>query len=335
MKRIVSGIKPTGDLTLGNYIGALQQFVKLQDELKDYEFFIFVADLHAITTPQDRVALRKNIKNVAALYIACGLDPNRVNLFIQSEVSAHTELNYIMESTLYVGEMERMIQYKEKRANLEEAIRTSLLTYPALMAADILLYDANLVPIGEDQTQHLEITKVAANRFNHLYGDTFVIPEGKTTKVGAKIMGLQNPNKKMSKSDTVSDKDYILLLDDLNIIKKKIKSAVTDSEANVKFDLDNKPGISNLLTIYSALTNFTIKELEVKYQNSTYGDFKNDLANVVSDHLSVVQNKYHEIINSGLLDTYLDNGRDRANQIAMRKMQKVYHKIGLGRKKRD
>src|SRR5690554_6482842 len=200
MKRLVSGIKPTGDLTLGNYIGAIKQFVNMQQEMEDTEFYIFIADLHAITTPQDRLVLRKNIKSIAALYIACGLDPEKVNIFIQSEISEHAELNYIIESTLYVGEMERMIQYKEKKESQAEAIRTSLLTYPALMAADILLYDANFVPIGDDQKQHLELTKTAAQRFNHLYGDTFTIPEAIYPKTGARIMGLQNPEAKMSKS---------------------------------------------------------------------------------------------------------------------------------------
>lgn len=332
MKRLVSGIKPTGDLTLGNYIGAIKQFVKLQDELEDTEFFIFIADLHAITTPQDRLTLRQNIKKIAALYIACGLDPNKVNIFIQSEVKEHLELNYIMESTLYIGEMERMIQYKEKREKQEEAIRTSLLTYPALMAADILLYDASLVPIGEDQTQHLELTKTAANRFNHLYGNTFVVPEGITPKLGARIMGLQNPNKKMSKSDDISEKDYILLIDDLNRVKNKIKSAVTDSDNLVKFDKENKPGISNLLTIYSSLSNISIKDLEEKYKNSNYGTFKEDLANVVVNELKPIQEKYNEILSSKQLDDILNKGRDRASLIAGRKISKVYHKVGLGRK---
>ncbi|MDY0276654.1 MAG: tryptophan--tRNA ligase [Acholeplasma sp.] len=333
MKRLVSGIKPTGEMTLGNYIGAIKQFVKLQDELKDTEFYIFIADLHAITTPQEKQTLRKNIKNIAALYVACGLDPNRVNLFIQSEVSEHATLGYIMESTLYIGEMERMIQFKEKRQSQTEGIRTSLLTYPALMAADILLYDADLVPVGEDQMQHLELTKIAANRFNHLYGDTFTVPEGFTPKTGARIMGLQNPTKKMSKSDTSSSKDYILLLDDLAVIKNKIKSAVTDSDNKIIFDKENKPGISNLLTIYSAITNKTIKEIETSYQNKSYGDFKNDLAIIVSDEIAPIQKRYNEIINSKELDTYLNRGRDQAQLIAKRKIQKVFDKIGLGRKK--
>lgn len=334
MKRLVSGIKPTGELTLGNYIGALMQFVKLQKELKDYELYIFIADLHAITTPQDRLELRKNIKSIAAFYIAAGLDPNRANLFIQSEVSEHAELAYIMESTLYIGEMERMIQYREKRANNEEAIRTSLLTYPALMAADILLYDANIVPVGEDQMQHLELTRTAATRFNHQYGETFVIPDGYVTKVGARIMGLQNPLTKMSKSASNSPKDYILLLDSPNVIKNKIKSAVTDSDSKVYFDKDNKPGISNLLTIYSALTEITIKDLEAKYKNSNYGTFKNDLAEIVSAEITKIQNKYHAIINSKELDDFLDKGRDNAKIIAERKINTVYQKVGLGRKKR-
>lgn len=332
MKTLVSGIKPTGSLTLGNYIGALKQFVKLQEELSDTEFFIFIADLHSITTPQEKLELRANIKSIAALYLAVGLNPDRVNLFIQSEVSAHAELSYIMESTLYIGEMERMIQYKEKRENEESAIRTSLLTYPALMAADILLYDANLVPVGEDQVQHLEITRTAATRFNHTYGETFVIPKGYTPKTGARIMGLQHPNRKMSKSDEASTKDYILMLDPLNTIKKKIRSAVTDSDNKVLYDVENKPGISNLLTIYSALTNISIKDLETKYANKSYGDFKGELAEIVANELEPIQKRYNEIINSNELDEILDKGRDRANLVANRKIKKVYNKVGLGRK---
>lgn len=332
MKRLVSGIKPTGEMTLGNYIGALKQFVKLQNELEDTEFYIFIADMHAITTPQEKQTLRKNILSIASLYIACGLDPNKVNLFVQSEVPEHAELGYIMESTLYIGEMERMIQFKEKRKEQAEGIRTSLLTYPALMAADILLYDADLVPVGEDQMQHLELTKTAANRFNYLYGDTFKVPEGFTPKTGARIMGLQNPNSKMSKSATSNQKDYILILDDIPVIKNKIKSAVTDSDNKIYFDKENKPGISNLLTIYSALTNIEIKDLELKYANSNYGEFKNDLAEIVASELEPIQKRYYEIYNSDELHQYLDNGRNNAQKIAQRKIKKVYNKVGLGRK---
>jgi tryptophanyl-tRNA synthetase len=329
-KRLVSGIKPTGQLTLGNYIGALRQFVKLQDELSDHEHFIFIADLHAITTPQDRLELRKNIRSVAALYIACGLDPEKVNLFIQSEVSEHAALGYIMESTAYVGEMERMTQYKDKKGKQTEGIRTSLLTYPALMAADILLYDANVVPIGDDQKQHLELTRNLATRFNNLYGETFVVPEGFFPETGARIKSLTDPTKKMDKSGE-NEKSYILLLDDLGLVRRKIKSAVTDSDGIIKYEVRNKPGISNLLQIYSSLTDYSIKDLEKKYSDSNYATFKDDLAEIVVDALRPIQQKYFEIINDTKLDEILNQGAERASVIASRKMFKVYKKLGLGR----
>ncbi|MFA7422382.1 MAG: tryptophan--tRNA ligase [Acholeplasmataceae bacterium] len=330
MKRLVSGIKPTGSLTLGNYIGALRQFVKLQSELKDTEFFIFIADLHAITTPQEKLALKKNIKSIAALYIACGLDPEKVNLFVQSEVMEHATLGYIMESTAYVGEMERMTQYKDKKGKQTEGIRTSLLTYPALMAADILLYDADIVPIGDDQKQHLELTRNLAQRFNNLYGETFVVPEGFFPKTGARIKSLTEPTKKMDKSAD-NQKAYILLLDDLNQVKNKIRSAVTDSDTAIKYDLKQKAGISNLLTIYASLTDLSIKEIEEKYKDSNYKVFKEDLANIVADTLAPIQDKYNEIISSPYLDEVLDKGRERASLIARKKIFKVYKRMGLGR----
>ncbi len=332
MKRLVSGIKPTGSLTLGNYIGALRQFVKLQDELEDTEFFIFIADLHAITTPQEKQALKKSIKSIAALYMACGLDPNKVNLFVQSEVVEHAVLGYIMESTAYVGEMERMTQYKDKKQKQTEGIRTSLLTYPALMAADILLYDADIVPIGDDQKQHLELTRNLAQRFNNMYGDTFVVPEGFFPKTGARIKSLTEPDKKMDKS-AENQKAYILLLDDLNQVKNKIRSAVTDSDTAIKYDLKNKAGISNLLQIYASLTDLSIKDIEIKYKDLNYKEFKEDLANIVADTLKPIQEKYQEIINSPYLDEVLDPGRQRASEIARKKMFKVYKRIGLGRVK--
>lgn len=330
MKRLVSGIKPTGQLTLGNYIGALKQFVKLQDELEDTEFFIFIADLHAITTPQEKLALKRNIKSIAALYIACGLDPNKVNLFVQSEVLEHATLGYVMESTAYIGEMERMTQYKDKKGKQTEGVRTSLLTYPALMAADILLYDADIVPIGDDQKQHLELTRHLAQRFNNQYGDTFVVPEGFFPKTGARIKSLTEPLKKMDKSSD-NPKAYVLLLDDLAQVKNKIRSAVTDSDTHIRFDIKNKPGISNLLTIYSSLTDLTIKALEEKYKDSNYKEFKEDLAEIVADTLKPIQEKYEDIISSSYLDEVLDKGRDRASLIARKKIFKVYKRIGLGR----
>jgi tryptophanyl-tRNA synthetase len=329
-RTLVSGIQPTGKLTLGNYIGALRQFVKLQDELEDTEFFIFIADLHAITTPQDRVELKKNIRSVAALYMACGLDPSKVNLFIQSEVTEHAMLSYIMESTAYVGEMERMTQYKDKKGKQTEGIRMSLLTYPALMAADILLYDAHIVPIGDDQKQHLELTRNLAQRFNGIYGETFVVPEGFYPETGARIKSLTEPEKKMSKSDE-NQKSYIMLLDDLAIVRNKIKSAVTDSDTKIKFDVKKKAGISNLLTIYASLTDLTIKEIEKKYETSNYATYKADLAEIVVDTLRPIQRKYFEIINDTKLDDILSQGAERARFIAQRKMNKVFKKVGLGR----
>lgn len=334
MKRLVSGIKPTGELTLGNYIGAIKQFVKLQNELTDTEFFIFVADLHAITTPQEKQKLKARIKDIAAFYVACGLDPERVHLFVQSEVIEHALLGYIMESTAYIGEMERMIQFKEKKRTQTEGVRTSLLTYPALMAADILLYDASIVPVGEDQNQHLELTRVLAERFNTQYGDTFVVPEGYITKVGAKIKDLQEPTKKMSKSEGLSEKSYILLQDSPNQIRNKIRSAVTDSDKSIRFDEKNKPGISNLLTIYSAITDMSIKDIEKKYEHETsYQGFKEDLGELLATHIESIQLKYKSLIQSNELDQILDKGRDYASMMAKRKMAKVMARMGLTRKK--
>ncbi|MBU1093297.1 MAG: tryptophan--tRNA ligase [Firmicutes bacterium] len=329
-KRLVSGIKPTGQLTLGNYIGALKQFVKLQDEMENTELFIFIADLHAITTPIDKQELKKNIRSIAAIYLACGLDPDKVNLFIQSEVNEHAVLGYVMESTAYIGEMERMTQYKDKKQKQTEGIRTSLMTYPALMAADILMYDANIVPIGDDQKQHLELTRDLAIRFNNTYGETFVVPEGFFPETGARIMSLTDPTKKMDKSNE-NPKSYILLLDDLAAVRNKIKSAVTDSDAIIKYDVKKKPGISNLLTIYSSLTNETIKEVEKKYKGKSYSAFKADLAEIVADSLRPIQQMYFEYINNPRLDEILDQGAERAKLIASRKIEKVFKRMGMGR----
>lgn len=329
--RLVSGIQPTGKLTIGNYLGAIKQFVNLQNELEGYEFFIFIADLHSLTVYNEPAELRKNVKTLAALYIACGLDPNKVNLFIQSEIKEHSQLAFIMETTVYVPELERMTQYKDKARTQKTGIRSALLTYPALMAADILLYDANIVPIGDDQKQHLELTKTLAERFNSLYGNTFVVPKPYFPKTAKRVMSLQNPTKKMSKSDE-NPKSSIYLLDDINTAKNKIRSAVTDSDRTIKYDLKNKAGISNLLEIYSGLTNKPIKELEKKYANSTYKDFKEDLANIVADELTIIQQKYKSLYNSKELKEILDNGAINARNIAFRKINKVYHRLGILRK---
>ena len=334
MAVILSGIKPTGIPTLGNYLGALKNFVKLQNQRSEDKFLFFIADLHAITIPQDPKELRANIKNLAAIYLACGLNKENLVLFIQSEVAEHAELGYVMQSLAYMGELERMTQFKEKSRKQEAGVTSALFTYPALMAADILLYNADLVPVGEDQLQHLELTRDLAIRFNNRYSDTFKVPEGLVTKVGARIMDLQNPLKKMSKSEDPGDKGCIFLLDPIDLIKKKIKSAVTDSEAIVRYDKENKPGISNLMTIYSCITGEDFATIEAKYQGKGYGEFKSDLAEIVAKEIGELQNRYNALIASSELDEILDQGRDEASYLARKQLSKVYRKMGIGRVKK-
>ncbi|MGG5253275.1 tryptophan--tRNA ligase [Neobacillus sp. SM06] len=328
MKTIFSGIQPSGTITLGNYIGALKQFVELQHE---YNCYFCIVDQHAITVPQDRLVLRKNIKSLAALYVAVGIDPSKATLFIQSEVPAHAQAGWMMQCISYIGELERMTQFKDKSAG-KEAVSASLLTYPPLMAADILLYRTDLVPVGEDQKQHLELTRDLAQRFNKKYNEIFTIPEVRIPKVGARVMSLQEPTKKMSKSDP-NQKAFITLLDDPKQIEKKIKSSVTDSDGIVKFDLENKPGISNLLSIYSTLSNKPISEIEEMYASKGYGDFKGDLAQVVINELAPIQEKYHQLIDSKELDDILDEGAERANKVASKMLKKMENAMGLGRKR--
>src|SRR5690554_193456 len=330
MNIVLSGVKPTGIPTLGNYIGALRNFVKLQNEMPNAEFFFFIADLHAITVPQDPKVLKQNIKNLAALYLACGLNPKNLTLFIQSEVKQHSEMGYIMQSISYMGELERMTQYKDKVQKQVTGVTSALFTYPTLMAGDILLYDTRYVPVGDDQKQHLELARDLAIRFNNRFGNTFRVPEELISKTGARIMDLQNPTKKMDKSDD-ANKGCIFLLEPINSIKKKIKAAVTDSEAVVRYDKENKPGISNLMTIYSALTNLSFEDIESKYEGKGYGDFKGDLADIVAAEIEAIQNKFNEIIPSPMLDELLDKRREKATMLAQRKIQKVYKQLGLGR----
>jgi tryptophanyl-tRNA synthetase len=269
---------------------------------------------------------------LAALYLAVGIDPEKATLFIQSEVPAHAQAGWMMQCIAYIGELERMTQFKDKSAG-KDAVSASLLTYPPLMAADILLYNANLVPVGEDQKQHMELTRDLAERFNKKYGDVLTIPDIRLPEVGARIMSLQEPTKKMSKSDPNS-KAFITPLDEPNQITKKIKSAVTDSEGIVKFDKINKAGISNLLSIYSILDNKTISELEEMYQGKGYGDFKGDLADVVVNVFKPIQEKYNNLMESSELDRILDEGAEKANQVASKTLKKMENAMGLGRKRR-
>lgn len=326
MKRILTGLKPSGELTVGSLIGCINQMVKLQDE---YDSFMFVPDMHAITVKQDPKMLRERIRKNVALYLACGVDPDKNTIYLQSENLYHANLSWVLECTTYMGEASRMTQYKDKSSKGEN-VTVGLFTYPILMAADILLYDADYVPVGIDQKQHVELARDIALRFNKTYGDTFKMPEPMMSDVGVKIMDLQEPTKKMSKSDETY-KGVILLLDDEKTIRKKIMSAVTDSDNKIYYDKDNKPGVSNLLTIYSSLKNISIEEAEDYFKDYNYGNFKKEVADLVVSVLSNIQTKYNEIINGTMLDDILDKGREKTCEIAKEKTLDVFRKVGLGR----
>jgi len=326
MKNIFSGIQPSGILTLGNYLGAIRQFVALQE---DHHCYFCVVDEHAITVPQDPVELKQNRRSLAALYIASGINPETSTLFIQSEVPAHTQLSWMIQSISYMGELERMTQFKDK-SDGRDAVSSALFTYPALMAADILLYQTNIVPVGDDQTQHLELTRDVAERFNNRFGKTFTIPEIRIPEVGARIMSLQDPTKKMSKSDE-NERGFISMLDSPKKIEKKIKSAVTDSEGIVKYDKENKPGVSNLLTIYASCTDESIETIEKKYEGKGYGDFKTGVATAVINLLQPIQDRYYELIDSNVLDEILDRGAEKAAITANKTLANAQKAMGLTR----
>jgi tryptophanyl-tRNA synthetase len=327
MERMLSGIKPTGKLTLGNYIGAIRNFLKYQDE---YEMFVFIANLHSITVPQDKLELKKNTYDLAALYLACGLDPEKTTLFLQTDVPEHANLGFVMTCHTYMGELNRMTQYKDKVQKLEDqSIGVGLFTYPTLMAADILLYDPQYIPVGHDQKQHVELTRDLANRFNNRHGETFVVPQPLVAKTGARIMSLSNPTKKMSKSDDPNDKGCIYLLDDPKVARKKIMSAVTDTGMEIKYDVENKPGISNLMTIMSCLTETSLEDIEQKYVGCNYGTFKKDLADIIENFLVDLQAKYKEICEQKIVNKILEEGAQKARRIAYKKLMKVYKKLGL------
>ncbi|TGY67091.1 tryptophan--tRNA ligase [Dubosiella muris] len=325
MKRMLSGIKPTGRLHLGNYIGAISQFKKYQEE---YEMFIFIANEHAITVPIEAKDLRKNTKDLIALYLASGLDPEKVTIFLQSDVPAHAQLGWVMTCMAYMGELQRMTQYKDKTAKGESGVTAGLFTYPPLMAADILLYDADFVPVGVDQKQHVELTRNLAERFNHRYSDTFTIPQPLTSTVGQKIYSLQDPEKKMSKSAT-DPKGTIDLLDDPAAARKKIMSAKTDSLGVIRFDPENQPGLANLLTIQSVLSGEPVESIVQRYEGKGYGDLKKEIGQTVFDFLTDLQARYRDILDSGKADEVLKAGAQKAAAIANKKIRKVYKKIGF------
>ncbi len=325
MKTMLSGIKPTGRLTLGNYIGAIREFVKYQDE---YEMFIFIANQHALTVPISATELRKNTKDLIALYLAAGLDPQKATIFLQSDVPAHAQLGWIMTCLSGYGELQRMTQFKDKMAKQETGVTAGLYTYPALMAADILLYDPDYVPVGVDQKQHVELTRDLAERFNRRYSPTFKVPEPLVTKVGAKIYDLQNPTKKMSKSES-NPKGVIDLLDDPAQARNKIKGAVTDSLGVIRFDPETQPGLANLITILSALTDEPIESIVARYEGKGYGELKKETGDVVYQFLSDLQARYKDILASGTVDQVLTEGAEKASKVANKKVAKVYRKTGL------
>ena len=326
-KRLLTGLKPTGELTLGNYIGAILPFVEMQ---KDFdEVFLFVADLHALTVYQDPKVLRDRIKRFVAMYIACGIDPNKTTIYIQSENEYIPAISWILECNTYYGEASRMIQFKEKSKG-KDNFSVGLLTYPVLMATDILFCDADYVPVGEDQKQHVELTRNIAERFNNLYGDTFKLPIPYITKSGTKIKDLKDPTKKMSKSEE-NPNGVISMFDSKDVIIKKIKGATTDSDMLIKFDEENKPGISNLLNIASVISGKSITDIENEFSGKNYGEFKSYVGEITSDRLSLIQSKYNEIINSSELDTILDNGAKKTREIAKEKFELIKDKVGLRR----
>lgn len=325
--RVFSGVQPTGNIHIGNYLGALKQFVELQETA---ECIYCIVDEHAITVPQDPNELRQHILDVAALYLAIGVDPKKSIVFVQSEVPAHAELGWILSCNAYTGELSRMTQFKAK-SHGEASVGAGLLMYPVLMAADILLYDTDVVPVGNDQKQHIELTRDIAIRVNSKYPNTFVVPDGRFMKAGARIMALDDPTAKMSKS-APNPKSRISLLDDPGKIKKAIMSATTDSEGIVRFDMENKPGVSNLLSIYSAFTGKAIADLEKEYEGHGYGDLKKDLVEVTVNALAPIQARYNEIRPSGELQQVLTDGAERANAIAEQVLARVQHTFGLGRK---
>ena len=324
-KVLYSGMQATGTLTLGNYLGALKNWVSISDE---YECFYGVMDLHSLTIRQEPANFRKNARNLYALYVAAGLDPEKNCLYYQSHVSAHAELGWILDCFTYMGELNRMTQFKDKAAKHADNINAGLYTYPVLMAADILLYQADLVPVGVDQKQHLEICRDIAERFNNLYGEVFTIPEAYIPEAGAKIMSLQEPERKMSKSDE-NENATVRLLDDTDTVIRKFKRAVTDSGNEVRFSED-KPGVSNLMTIYGCVTGKTMEEIEKEFDGKGYGDFKLAVGECVADELKPLQERYYSLLeDKTYIEKCIKENDEKAQYFANKTLRKVQKKVGL------
>ncbi|AHM67791.1 tryptophanyl-tRNA synthetase [Paenibacillus polymyxa] len=324
MKTVLSGIQPSGQLTLGNYIGAMKNFVKLQE---DHQCYFMVVDLHAITVPQEPAQLREQSEAVAALFIAAGINPEKSNVFLQSHVPQHAELGWLMTTLTNMGELERMTQFKDKAAG-KDSVGAGLFVYPSLMAADILLYNADLVPVGDDQKQHLELTRDLAGRFNHRYGDYFTVPEPYIPEVGARIMSLDDASKKMSKSNPNAG-SFIALLDDPKVIRKKISRATTDSGSEVRYDPANKPEISNLMGIYSQCSGLSLQEVQDRYEGQMYGTFKKELAETVVAMLEPIQQRYRDIRESGEIGHILAQSAEHAQEAAEVTLSAVKERMGF------
>lgn len=324
-KTVLSGIQPTGTPTLGNYLGALRNWVRMQD---DFDAYYMVADMHALTVRQNPTELRRRSVEMFALFMAFGLDPERSTLFIQSHVPEHTMLTWALDCNTYIGELSRMTQFKDKSAKHEDNINAGLFTYPVLMAADILLYQSHLIPVGDDQRQHVELTRDIAIRFNNAYGETFVVPEAYIPKVGARIMSLQEPSKKMSKSDT-NPNGFILMLDEPDVIQRKLKRAVTDCEGVITGN-PAQAGVYNLLSIYSACTGSTVPESAEAFSGKGYGDLKQAVADAVIAELQPIQKEYKRLLaDKAFLAERIRAGAEKAQHTAQRTVRKVYHRIGL------
>ncbi|WP_174556080.1 tryptophan--tRNA ligase [Aggregatilinea lenta] len=328
-KRVLSGVQPSGNLTVGNYVGALRQWAR---EQYNFESFFCVVDLHAITVPYDPLALREKTREVAALYLACGIDPEVSTVFVQSHVSAHAELTWLLNGITPLGWLNRMTQFKDKSAKQQvDSVSMGLLDYPVLMAADILLYQADAVPVGEDQKQHLELTRDIAQRFNHLFGDTFTIPDPMIPPTGARIMGLDNPTAKMSKSETGSEYHAVYLLDPPNRARKKVMRAVTDSGREIRFSRDpERAGVNNLLELYEALTAQSREDIEQQFDGKGYGDLKKAVAEAVVDMLGPIQQRYEDLTrDSSYIDNLLARGAERANEVASATLKTVRERMGF------
>lgn len=326
-KIILSGIQPTGTPTLGNYVGAVRNWSLLQTD--DAYCCYCIADLHAITVRQNPTELRKFRYNMAALLLAAGIDPERSVIFMQSHVPEHTQLSWVLNCNTYMGELSRMTQFKDKSAKHEDNINAGLFTYPVLMAADILLYQTDLVPVGHDQKQHLELARDIAIRFNNAFGDTFKIPEGYIPRTGGRIMSLQEPDKKMSKSDP-NQNAFVAIMDDPAIIRNKFKRAVTDCDGEIRFDPENKPGVSNLLSIYTIFTGKTMEEAERDFLGAGYGTLKTQVADAVIEELTPIQQRFREFAaDKGYIEDVLKRGAESARRLARKTVSKAYHKVGF------